>query len=209
MPSRKPGRVTRSCIVVRIVAVDAGDRMRDQLARLGVRHLVHRARSPCIRSPPPSFLYGTYDRRVAVHARAGLLRRLLALGERLVVEHVGVAALLAEIHRERVAGPHRLQPRIFLEARLRDNRSRIGAASACAERPRCRRSACATCRPCACSRRTAAGSSCPRPRDRPSRRSGRRRGRTGFRASCWRWKMLTSNAATATTRRRHSAVQRR
>ena len=38
----------------------------------------------------------------------GCLVDLLALGEHLVVEHVGVAALLAEIVGEGVAGPHLL-----------------------------------------------------------------------------------------------------
>ena len=36
-----PGRVTRSCIVTGVVAVEAGHRVRDQLARFGVWHLVH------------------------------------------------------------------------------------------------------------------------------------------------------------------------
>ena len=117
---------------------------------------------PLMRSPPPSFLYGTYDRRVAVQAGAGLLADLLALGERLVVEHVGVAALLAEIHRERVAGPHGLQPRILLEPRLRDDRAWVGLGRRARHALRCRRSACAPDRRCACSRRTGTESSCPR-----------------------------------------------
>ena len=41
-------------------------------------------------------------------------------------EHVGVAPLLAEVDREGVAGPHRLQPRVLVDARLRDDRTRIG-----------------------------------------------------------------------------------
>ena len=65
-------------------------------------------------------------RRMTVHARARLLHDLLALGERLIVEHVGMPALFAEVRRERVSRPHRLQPRIFLEPRLRHDTARIG-----------------------------------------------------------------------------------
>ena len=174
----KPGRVTRSGIVCGSWQSMQATGCSTQLARLGVGHRVHllEARDQVAAA---RLLVGHVDRRVAVDAGAGLLGRLLALGERLVVEHVGVAALLAEVHREGVAGPHRLQARILLEPRLRDDRARDRPASACAARPRCRRSACAAGRPCAGSRRTAAGSSCPRWRDRRSRRSARRRGRTG------------------------------
>ena len=44
----------------------------------------------------------------------------------LVVEHVSVTALLAKIFGKRVAGPHRLQARIFFDLRLRDYGARIG-----------------------------------------------------------------------------------
>ena len=178
MPSMKPGRVTRSCIVCGVVAVDARDRMRHELARLGVRHLVHRLEA-LDRDRRRRASCRHVDRRMAVHARAGLLRDVLPLGEGLVVEHVGVAALLAEVRRERVARPHGLQPRVFLEPRLRDDRARVGLRRRARHAPRCRRSACAPGRRCAGSRRTAAGSSCPRPPGRRSRRSARRRGRTG------------------------------
>ena len=60
-----------------------------------------------------------------MEARARLLRHLLALGVDLVLEHVGVAALLAEVLAERVAGPDRLQPRILVQPRLRHHRPRI------------------------------------------------------------------------------------
>jgi hypothetical protein len=61
-----------------------------------------------------------------VEAGAGLLDDLLALGDPLVDQHVGVAALLVEVHREGVAGPEGDQPRVLLEARLRDDRPRVG-----------------------------------------------------------------------------------
>ena len=81
---------------------------------------------PFVRSPSPSFVVRHHDRRVAIQARARLLRRLLALGVSLVVEHEGVPAFLAEILRESVTRPHRFQARILFEARLRDDRARVG-----------------------------------------------------------------------------------
>ena len=99
--------------------------MGDQLARFGVRHLVHLLEA-LDEIAVPRFLIGYIDRSVALNAGAGLFGDLLALGEHLVVEHVGVAALLAKIFGKRVAGPHRLQARIFLDLRLRDDRARIG-----------------------------------------------------------------------------------
>jgi hypothetical protein len=42
------------------------------------------------------------------------------------LEHVGVAALLAEVDGEGIARPHDPQPRVLLEARLRDDRARVG-----------------------------------------------------------------------------------
>ena len=62
---------------------------------------------------------------MTVDTGARLLGDLLPLGERLVVQHVGVAALLAKILRERIASPHGLEPRILFEPRLRDDRARI------------------------------------------------------------------------------------
>ena len=101
------------------------DRMREVLARLGVRHLVV-VLEALDQVAVPGLLVRHVDRRVTVDAGARLLEVLHALGEGLVLEHVRVTALLAEIRGERVARPHRLQPRIFLEARLRHDRARIG-----------------------------------------------------------------------------------
>ena len=99
--------------------------MLDQLARLGERHLVELLEA--FHQVAVAGLFVRHlDRRVAMQARAGLLRRLLALGVSLVVEHEGVPAFLAKILREGVAGPHRLQARILLDARLRDDRARVG-----------------------------------------------------------------------------------
>ena len=73
----------------------------------------------------PRLLVRHIDGRMTVDAGTGLLELLDTLGERLVLEHVRVSALRSEVHRERVAGPHRLQPRILLEARLRHRRAGI------------------------------------------------------------------------------------
>ena len=176
----KPGRVTRSCIVAGSWQSMQATGWVDELARLGVGHLVHRLealdrgrrrRASCTARRP--------TRGSGCRCRAAWLT-LLALGEGLVVEHVGVAALLAEVRGEGVAGPHRLEARVLLEPRLRDDRARIGVGRACAAPPRCRRSACAAGRRCAGSRRTGAGSSCPRPPGPRSRRSSSTTRKNGF-----------------------------
>ena len=56
----------------------------------------------------------------------GCLNFSHALRVGLVLEHVGVAALLAEVHREGVARPHGLEARVLLEARLGHDRARVG-----------------------------------------------------------------------------------
>ena len=99
--------------------------MREGLARLGVRHLVV-VLEALDQVAVPRLLVGHVHRRVTVNAGAGLLEVLHALGEGLVLEHVGVAALLAEVGGEGVARPHRLQPGVFFEARLRDDGARVG-----------------------------------------------------------------------------------
>ena len=99
--------------------------MRDQLARFGKRHLIELLEA-FHQVAVAGLLVRHIDRRVAMQARAGLLRRLLALGVSLVVEHEGVPAFFAEILREGVAGPHRFQARILLDARLRDDGARVG-----------------------------------------------------------------------------------
>ena len=119
-----PGRVTRSAIVAGIVAVDAGDRVVDELARLHVRHRVHLAEAG-LEVAVPELLVRDVDRAVALHARPRLLHDRLALREGLILEHVRVAALLAEVDAERVARPHRLEPRILLDLLLRDDRARV------------------------------------------------------------------------------------
>ena len=109
----RPGHAQRHR--VRRVTVDARDRMREVLARLGIRHLVV-VLEALDQVAVPGLLVGHVDRRVTVDAGARLLEVLHALGEGLVLEHVRVTALLAEIRGERVARPHRLQPRIFFQA---------------------------------------------------------------------------------------------
>ena len=63
---------------------------------------------------------------MAVHARARLLHDHLALRETLVLQHVGVAALFAEIFGEGVALPDGLEALVLLALGARDDRARIG-----------------------------------------------------------------------------------
>lgn len=108
-----------------IVAVDAGHRMRDVLPRFGVGEGIELCESR-YEVAVAGFLIGDVHRCVAMDAGAGLLGVDLAFRELLVGEHVRVAALFAEVVREGIAGPHGLEPRVFFEPRLRDDRSRIG-----------------------------------------------------------------------------------
>jgi len=73
----------------------------------------------------PEFFVDVIDGRMAIHACAQLIRHSLPLRERLVVEHVCMAAFFTEIDGESVAVPHRFQPRIFFETRLGDNGTRV------------------------------------------------------------------------------------
>jgi hypothetical protein len=54
-----------------------------------------------------------------------LLRGDLSLGKRLILQHIGVPAILPEISGECVSCPHSLQPRVLFETRLGDDRARI------------------------------------------------------------------------------------
>ena len=51
----------------------------------------------------------------------GLRRHLLPLGKCLILQHVGVPALLAEVGGKRIPGPHGLEAGVLLQPRLRDN----------------------------------------------------------------------------------------
>ena len=136
IPRMNPGRVTRSTIVfgswqstqptgcapstcANSQLRPAGDRIRRAgLHHLGVRRRVgHRAQRRealehvALAEPP----IGRDDRRVAVQALARLRPRRHALGLLLVGQHVRVAAPVAVVDRERVAGEHPLEPRIALD----------------------------------------------------------------------------------------------
>ena len=99
--------------------------MRELLARLGVRHLVV-VLEALDQIAAPGLLVRHVDGRVAVNAGPRLLELLDTLGEGLVLEHVGMATLLPEVHRERITGPHRLQSRVFREPRLRHDGPGVG-----------------------------------------------------------------------------------
>ena len=88
--------------------------MRDQLTRFEERHLIKFLEAFDEVAVPRLFV-GYVDRTMALNASARLLDHLYALGVRLVVEHVSMAALLAKIFGKRVSGPHDLQPRVFLD----------------------------------------------------------------------------------------------
>ncbi len=107
------------------MTIDARDGMRECLARLDIRHLVV-VLEALDQVAVPGLLVGHVDRRVTVDAGARLLEVLHALGEGLILEHVCVTALLAEIRGKRIARPHRLQPGILFEARLRHDGTRVG-----------------------------------------------------------------------------------
>src|SRR5688572_25717234 len=62
---------------------------------------------------------------MAVETRAWLFRDDLALGVRLIIEHVRVTALFPEVTRECVPRPELTQARILLETGLRHHRPRI------------------------------------------------------------------------------------
>ncbi len=100
------------------VAIDARHRMLDERSSFLVPYLVHRLEA-LDQVAAAQLLVRHVHRGMTVHAGAGLLHDVLPLGERLVLEHVGMAALFAKVDRERIPGPHRLQPRILFEARLR------------------------------------------------------------------------------------------
>ena len=92
---RRPGDPQRHGL--RVVAVDAGDRVLHGLANLGIGHVrVADDVEAFHQVGVAEFEVGGDDRCVAVDAH-GRGRKLLALGEGLVVEHVGVAAALAII----------------------------------------------------------------------------------------------------------------
>ena len=108
-----------------IVAVDAGDRMAHELGRLRVGHrvdLLEALRDVAVARP----LVRKVHRRVAVHACARLLHDHLALREPLVLEHVRVAALLAEVLGEGVALPDGLEALVLVDLGARDDRARVG-----------------------------------------------------------------------------------
>jgi hypothetical protein len=53
---------------------------------------------------------------MTVNAGAGLMCDPLPFGERLIVEHVRVAAFFPEVFRERISGPYYFQSRVFFES---------------------------------------------------------------------------------------------
>jgi hypothetical protein len=105
-----------------IMAIDAGDRVRNQPLALGVFLVMgllvgHGAGfdKPGLDVAAAEVAIKRQDRGVAVQAGAGLLHLVDALGLLLVREHVGVPALLAVVEAEGVAGEDALEARVSLE----------------------------------------------------------------------------------------------
>ena len=96
------------------MAVDAADRVGHLLPRFGVGHLIE-ALEAFEEIPAPERPVGHVQGRVTVQARARLLGDHLPLGVGLILQHVGVTPLFAEVFCERVTGPERLQPRILFQ----------------------------------------------------------------------------------------------
>jgi len=63
---------------------------------------------------------------MTVQARPGLSRDDLPPRKDLVAQHVRMPPFFPEILRKRIAGPELAQPRVLLQARLRNDRPRIG-----------------------------------------------------------------------------------
>ena len=147
MPRMKPGRVTRSSIVfgswqsTQLDRVRAARRARSSCVSPAAPGSSSRSSTTsacaCWRtaslpsaieavastSPVAEPAVGRDDRGVAVQARAGLRALGDALGLLLVQQHVGVAAAVAVVDGEGVAGEHARQPR----DRSRPSRRGIGA----------------------------------------------------------------------------------
>jgi len=124
LDERRPGDPQRHRL--RIVAVQAADRMFDQLRGVRVGHLVHRVEAGL--GVPVAQLVHQDDRRgVAVEARARLLELGAGHPQRvaLVGEHPLVTARLAVVDRERVPLPHRDQPRVCLDLAGRGELARV------------------------------------------------------------------------------------
>ncbi len=151
MPRMKPGRVTRSSMLSRIVTIDAAHRVR---ARRRARNGRRRAAGDRIRRPvlttsawaspirqlaqrlePLEHIaaaqpaVGRNHRGVTLQAGARLRPLGDALGLLLILQHVGVAAAVAIVDGERVAGEHPGEPRerrrLLCRQRLRPAESRL------------------------------------------------------------------------------------
>ena len=127
MPSMNAGRVTRSANVCEVVAVNAGDRVLHQLNRVCEWHLIdflEASRDVAV----SRLLVRNIGGGMAIHARAGLRDGSGSLGIGLILQHVSVAAVLAEIDCESIALPHGLETGILLDLGLRDDAARVGLA---------------------------------------------------------------------------------
>ena len=109
---------------LRVMAIDTGNRMGHFFPGFGVGQGIEFFET-LGQISVPGFFVRLIHGGVAIKAGAGL-RFGLPAGKGLVFEHVGMAALLAEIDGEGITGPHLFQARIFLQLGLGHYRTRIG-----------------------------------------------------------------------------------
>src|SRR5262245_5445884 len=95
-----------------------------EFASLRIRHFVHRRKAGHQIAVAES-LVGNVNGSVTMYAGAWLRSCLLSSRERLVVEHVGMAALFPEINGESISAPHGLQSGVFFQPGLRNDRAWI------------------------------------------------------------------------------------
>ena len=178
MPSRKPGRVTRSCIVCGSWQSMHATGCSTSLRASPIGHLVHRLEA-LDQIAAAELLVGHVDRPWQCMQVPGCFVDLLPLG----VTSGRRACRRGRAPRGSPSRRHSPPTCVFRRgSSSRRDCATIDRGSACvgvrgtASLPPY---ACAPGRRCAGSRRTAAGSSCPTPPGRRSRRSARRRGRTG------------------------------
>ena len=112
LDKRRFGDAQRQCLCV--VAIDATNRVVHQLHRVRIGQLVDLLES-LGDVAIAQLLVCNIGRSMTVHACARLRGNHLALGIGLVFQHIGMAALFAEIRRESVTLPHGLESGILLD----------------------------------------------------------------------------------------------
>src|SRR5262249_8835453 len=97
---------------LRIMTIDAGNRMCDQLSGLSEWHLV-KLLEAFDQVAVAQFPKRNHYRGMTIQAGAWLFGSLLTFRVCLIIEHVGVTTFFTEISCESITSPHGLKPRIF------------------------------------------------------------------------------------------------